>query len=325
MPKALYRVVGYRVCGERAVRVDILERLADLIRPALAWRSGSPAPKPPGAVEGGGFTVTVNMTSLTGSSGEDFASILRSLGYRMDKRVKPAEPPPAPAGRTPRPTEAAPATSLPPRKRRRRRDCRGDGSRATDAAFRAEAAPETVRGRAAQVRPSGTDARRPRRRTRASAAEAVDGRPEWPKPRPNAAEAPAEEKPAEPEMIEIWRPGRPPEERRRTRPHPQGERRERRAPAASAAAPQPPRTAGAAAPQRRRAPAEADASAAPSAKQSRDERPRHGRDRPPSARIVRSARGGRSSASGVAASGRSAGPRTERPRARAGATSRIAT
>jgi len=29
-----YRVLGYRQCGERAVRVDILERLADLIRPA---------------------------------------------------------------------------------------------------------------------------------------------------------------------------------------------------------------------------------------------------------------------------------------------------
>ena len=89
VPKALYRVVGYRVCGERAVRVDILERLADLIRPALAWRPGSPAQKPPGAVEGGGFTVTVNMTSLTGSSGEDFASVLRSLGYRMEKKPKP--------------------------------------------------------------------------------------------------------------------------------------------------------------------------------------------------------------------------------------------
>ena len=33
-PKALYRVVGYRVSGERAVRIDILERLADLIRAA---------------------------------------------------------------------------------------------------------------------------------------------------------------------------------------------------------------------------------------------------------------------------------------------------
>ena len=100
VPKALYRVVGYRVCGERAVRVDILERLADLIRPALAWRAGSPQPKPPGAVEGGGFTVAVNMTSLTGTSGEDFASVLRSLGYRMDKRPKPPEAPPAPVAET---------------------------------------------------------------------------------------------------------------------------------------------------------------------------------------------------------------------------------
>jgi ATP-dependent RNA helicase SUPV3L1/SUV3 len=32
------------------------------------------------------------MTSLTGASGEDFASILRSLGYRMERRPKPAEP-----------------------------------------------------------------------------------------------------------------------------------------------------------------------------------------------------------------------------------------
>ena len=31
---ALYGVAGYRVCGERAVRVDMLERLADIIRPA---------------------------------------------------------------------------------------------------------------------------------------------------------------------------------------------------------------------------------------------------------------------------------------------------
>ncbi|MGB9366180.1 MAG: helicase-related protein, partial [Xanthobacteraceae bacterium] len=93
VPKALYRVVGYRVCGERAVRVDIIERLADLIRPALSWRAGSPQPKPPGAFQGGGFTVTGNMTSLTGTSGEDFASVLRSLGYRMEKRPKPAEAP----------------------------------------------------------------------------------------------------------------------------------------------------------------------------------------------------------------------------------------
>jgi ATP-dependent RNA helicase SUPV3L1/SUV3 len=82
----LYRVAGYRVCGVRAVRIDILERLADLIRPALAWRSETPGTPPAGAVEGFGFTVTVGMTSLAGCSGEDFASVLRSLGYRMEKR-----------------------------------------------------------------------------------------------------------------------------------------------------------------------------------------------------------------------------------------------
>ena len=86
-----YRVLGYRQCGERAVRVDILERLADLIRPALAWREASPGAKPAGAFDGRGFVVTQAMTSLTGSAGEDFASILRALGYRMDR--KPPLPP----------------------------------------------------------------------------------------------------------------------------------------------------------------------------------------------------------------------------------------
>jgi ATP-dependent RNA helicase SUPV3L1/SUV3 len=93
IPKAFYRIAGYRVCGARAVRVDILERLADLIRPALAWRSGATSVKPPGAIEGFGFTVTGGMTSLTGCSGENFASVLRSLGYRMERRPKPAAPP----------------------------------------------------------------------------------------------------------------------------------------------------------------------------------------------------------------------------------------
>ncbi|HET7191811.1 MAG TPA: helicase-related protein [Pseudolabrys sp.] len=95
-PKALYRTAGYRICGERAVRVDILERLADLIRPALSWREGAPGPKPDGVFDGRSFLVTGAMTSLTGASGEDFASILRSLGYRMDRKPKPAEVP-APA------------------------------------------------------------------------------------------------------------------------------------------------------------------------------------------------------------------------------------
>jgi ATP-dependent RNA helicase SUPV3L1/SUV3 len=43
------------------------------------------------------------MTSLTGSAGEDFASILRALGYRMEKR------PPLPPAPVLAPVEAAPA------------------------------------------------------------------------------------------------------------------------------------------------------------------------------------------------------------------------
>jgi ATP-dependent RNA helicase SUPV3L1/SUV3 len=95
VPRPLYRVVGYRVAGNMAVRVDIVERLADCIRPLVAWRPTPAAPNPPeGAVDGNGFRVTVTMTSLLGCSGEDFASVLRALGYRMERR--PAPPPEAP-------------------------------------------------------------------------------------------------------------------------------------------------------------------------------------------------------------------------------------
>jgi ATP-dependent RNA helicase SUPV3L1/SUV3 len=93
-----YRVLGYKLAGERAVRVDILERLADLIRPALSWRPNTGAEKPAGSFDGRSFIVTQAMTSLTGSAGEDFASVLRSLGYRMDRRPPlPEEPKPVSA------------------------------------------------------------------------------------------------------------------------------------------------------------------------------------------------------------------------------------
>ncbi len=89
--RGFYRAAGYRVCGERVVRVDILERLADLIRPAIAYRPGVSVGEPPlGAADGDGFVVTVAMTSLTGCAGEAFASILRSLGYVGALRSGPA-------------------------------------------------------------------------------------------------------------------------------------------------------------------------------------------------------------------------------------------
>ncbi|HEY5226176.1 MAG TPA: helicase-related protein [Methylovirgula sp.] len=91
MPKSFYRVAGFRVCGERTVRVDILERLADLIRPAVAYRPGlTTGEPPPGTADRDGFVVTVGMTSLVGCSGESFASILRALGYVSEQRKGPA-------------------------------------------------------------------------------------------------------------------------------------------------------------------------------------------------------------------------------------------
>src|SRR5690606_8142868 len=81
----LYEIAGFKVAGTRAVRVDILERLADLIRPLIALDASRPyqGELPAGAAEGNGFRVTVEMTSLLGCSGEDFNSILASLGYRL--------------------------------------------------------------------------------------------------------------------------------------------------------------------------------------------------------------------------------------------------
>jgi ATP-dependent RNA helicase SUPV3L1/SUV3 len=91
LPRETLRLAGYRLCGERAVRVDILERLADLIRPAVAYRPGiTPGSPPPGAADGDGFVVTVAMTSLTGCSGEALGSILRSLGFESRQIKGPA-------------------------------------------------------------------------------------------------------------------------------------------------------------------------------------------------------------------------------------------
>ncbi len=178
---ALYRMAGYRVCGERAVRVDILERLADLIRPALAWREGVAGAKPPGAVTGGGFTIVNTMTSLTGASGEDFASILRSLGFRMERRPKPAEEPVVPAA-------------------------------AADASALAFAGGETPSSEAtdAPLAPLDTAAPVPEAAAESAAGEVPVEVPVSPVAA-TVADAPADPlatTAAEPAMIEVWQPGR---------------------------------------------------------------------------------------------------------------------
>lgn len=89
----LYEIAGFKVAGKRAVRIDILERLADIIRPLIAIDPARHQGElPAGAAEGNGFRVTVEMTSLLGCSGEDFASILSSLGYRLRRTPKVAAP-----------------------------------------------------------------------------------------------------------------------------------------------------------------------------------------------------------------------------------------
>jgi ATP-dependent RNA helicase SUPV3L1/SUV3 len=187
--KALYRTIGYRVCGERAVRVDILERLADLIRPLLAWRPGAAGDKPVGAVDGGSFTVTMAMTSLTGASPEDFASVLRSLGYRMERRPKPASPPAeadAGSGATP------PAMEGP-------EPANADADGGSEATCEVDVALPAADGVIASAADMPAD---PATAPEASKPTAADGS------KPAAADD---------DVIEVWRPGRP-EERRHRRP-----------------------------------------------------------------------------------------------------------
>ncbi len=248
-----YRVLGYRQCGERAVRVDILERLADLIRPALAWRETSAGEKPAGAFDGRGFVVTQAMTSLTGSAGEDFASILRALGYRMERR---APLPPKPAVVETPAAEATPAEAAPETARRQR------GARVRDAAARRRIRnrrrprakpwrPKRSRSRklplkrfeAAAVEPAAAEApQEPETPVEPVEAATVEAPPEQPAAETAAVEAPQEQAATEatpetavvseaapadaarlhaapaavaaPELVEVWRPGGRSEERR---------------------------------------------------------------------------------------------------------------
>jgi ATP-dependent RNA helicase SUPV3L1/SUV3 len=111
-PEGFYGVCGYRVCGNRAVRVDMLERLADLIRDRVFWKPRIPEEvRPAGSIEGGGFSVVPDMMSLIGCSGEDFTKILESLDYRCQiKVVKTTQPLPAQNDEEKAPAEPEPVS-----------------------------------------------------------------------------------------------------------------------------------------------------------------------------------------------------------------------
>ncbi len=87
LAEAFYRAAGFGVCGPRAVRVDMLERLADIIRPLTAWKPTEANAEPPaGAAGGGAFKIRPEMMSIMGCSGEELGLILESLGFRREKR-----------------------------------------------------------------------------------------------------------------------------------------------------------------------------------------------------------------------------------------------
>jgi ATP-dependent RNA helicase SUPV3L1/SUV3 len=234
-----YRVLGYRQCGERAVRVDILERLADLIRPALAWRESSPGEKPAGAFDGRSFVVTQAMTSLTGSAGEDFASVLRALGYRMERRP-PLPPKPVPAETpvaeavppetvaettTEAGTEAAPADAAPSAEVSEAPlapavheeppaavvDVEAEAAAAPQAPPAEEPAPEAPPAAEPVVAEPMTEAASEAAPAEAPAPALIEATADA---SPPATEAAATEAPATPELVEVWRPGGRMDERR---------------------------------------------------------------------------------------------------------------
>ena len=74
-PEGYHLKSGYRAAGERALRVDMAERLADMLRTQDTR---------------GGFEAMADMLSITGMTLEQFANLMQGLGYRAEKaeRVK---------------------------------------------------------------------------------------------------------------------------------------------------------------------------------------------------------------------------------------------
>jgi len=94
LPEGFYRACGFHVCGGRAVRIDILERLGDQIRPLVSWKpDGQNAEPPAGALGGGAFKVQPDMMAILGCSHEELNGVLKALGYRLERR--PVTPQPA--------------------------------------------------------------------------------------------------------------------------------------------------------------------------------------------------------------------------------------
>lgn len=68
VPKDFYRVAGFHPAGSKAVRVDMVERLADAVRPL--------------GEDNAAFEVSPDIMGLVGLSGGDFAAVMKAIGYK---------------------------------------------------------------------------------------------------------------------------------------------------------------------------------------------------------------------------------------------------
>jgi len=69
-PAGYHLMSGYRAAGARAIRIDMLERLADMLRSEDSR---------------GGFEGKADMLSITGMTLEQFADLMQGLGYKAEK------------------------------------------------------------------------------------------------------------------------------------------------------------------------------------------------------------------------------------------------
>jgi len=78
-PQGYDTMCGYRDAGERSIRIDMLERLADMLRAEDSR---------------GGFEAKPDMLSITGMTLDQFADLMQGLGYKAERgereKVKPA-------------------------------------------------------------------------------------------------------------------------------------------------------------------------------------------------------------------------------------------
>ena len=77
-PKGYYPRAGYRLAGDRAIRIDMLERLADLTRSQNVKD---------------GFEANSDMLSISGTTLEQFSKMMEGLGFSVEKnqreKIKP--------------------------------------------------------------------------------------------------------------------------------------------------------------------------------------------------------------------------------------------